>query len=105
MEDIWAELGLHATGGLEHVFASEKDQKTRAILEHNFQPVHVYKDVTKRALHQGASAGSEYPAASEFRGMLDLYVAGFPCQAWSRAGLGLGMADPAGSGLLWIIPC
>ena len=100
LEDIWAELSLD--GHLVHAFASDIDAKTRAIIDTNFSPDHIYRDVRKRALHSSSerSADEELPAASEYTGALDLYIAGFPCQAWSTAGLRRGMRDPRG--VIWV---
>ena len=44
-------------------------------------------------------SGQEVPAANGLP-QLDIYVAGFPCQPWSRCGLSAGLKDDRGS--VWI---
>lgn len=53
----------------EHVFSSELDSRARAVLAANHAPRIMYGDVTRRD-----------PCATP---PVDLYVAGFPCQAYS----------------------
>lgn len=67
-----------------HLFASEVDDKCAQVIRMNSRPKALHKDITKRD-------HSKLPA-------LDLYVAGFPCQAFS--GLrhdASGFQDPRGT--------
>ena len=82
---------------IHHVFSSECDPKTLTILLHNFTPDYHYTDVAHRALRQGQ--GSEHPAVDQLPS-LDIYVAGFPCQAFASCGLSAGIEDPRG--LVWL---
>jgi len=70
-----------------HVFSSESDQKTRQVLVRNHHPIHLYDDVTTRD-------NSTTPR-------VDLYIAGFPCQPFSRAGLQQGFHDTKGRGAIF----
>lgn len=66
-----------------HLFSSEIDEDCRQIIRLNFSPHHIYHDITKRD-------HSTLPA-------LDLYVAGFPCQAFSALRHDAhGFSDPRG---------
>jgi len=71
--------GLGVSDKFHHVFASEKDDKTRAVFEQNFEVDIMYGDITTRDQHTT-------PA-------VDIYTAGFPCQGISSAGCGGGLAD------------
>jgi DNA (cytosine-5)-methyltransferase 1 len=68
----------------KHVFSSDIDANCRETIRQNYHSHHIYDDITTR---DHSSLGS-----------LDLYVAGFPCQAFSglnnKAG---GFADPRGT--------
>ena len=72
-----AELGVDTT----HAFASDSCPVARAFLTANYPPVSLYMDITKRN-------HAQVP-------LVDLYVAGFPCQPFSAAGLRLADADPS----------
>lgn len=68
----------------DHRFSSEIDGACRRVIRDNFHPVRLYTDITERN-------HTQLPT-------LDLYVAGFPCQAFS--GLrndALGLDDPRGT--------
>ena len=65
------------------VFACEKDPFARTTFEANNKTEHFYKDITDRDQ-------AETPE-------VDLYVAGFPCQAFSLAGKQLGFEDVRGT--------
>ena len=65
-----------------HVFACEKDKFARKSIEANYKPEKMYEDITTRN-------HSELPD-------IDLYVCGFPCQSFSKAGKQQGMNDPRG---------
>ncbi len=65
-----------------HVFACEKDKFARKSIEANYKPEKMYEDITSRN-HK------ELPD-------IDLYVCGFPCQSFSKAGKQKGMDDPRG---------
>jgi len=73
-------LGL----SINHVFACDVNQHAKATILANFPPKIFYDDLTKR---NNASA----PKA-------DMYVAGFPCQPFSTAGLQQGFGDAKGRG-------
>ena len=71
-----------------HVAACEKDKKTRAVLELNFNPLHIFEDVcTLKA--------SDVPAH-------DMLWAGFPCQPFSTDGLRGGLDDSHGRGIIFL---
>ena len=86
---------------IHHVFSSESDAKTRDILLHNFSPDFHYSDLARRpaSLSASSSVASELPSSADLP-RLDVYVAGFPCQAFSSAGLSAGVRDERGT--LWV---
>lgn len=67
----------------EHVFSSEIDKHCIKTLEANYNIPLIFGDISKRDL-------KEVPE-------LDLYVAGFPCQSFSKAGLRKGLDDARGN--------
>ena len=72
---------------IRHVFASEVCPWARATMNANVPAEVVFADIHDRPL--------EAPVA------VDLYVAGFPCQAFSMAGLREGFRAPDGNGQLF----
>jgi len=67
----------------DHVFSSDIDANCRALLRANYgSQFKLYKDLTRRKTEKA-------PA-------VDLYVAGFPCQPFSLAGLNKGTKDVRG---------
>jgi DNA (cytosine-5)-methyltransferase 1 len=66
-----------------HEFACEKDKYAIESIKANYEPKIIYQDISTRN-------HSELPD-------IDLYVCGFPCQAFSQAGRKLGMKDPRGN--------
>jgi DNA-cytosine methyltransferase len=65
------------------VFACEKDSFARTTFEANNETEHFYRDITDRNQEETPE--------------VDLYVAGFPCQAFSLAGKQLGFEDVRGT--------
>lgn len=74
-------LGFESIGG-ECVFTSEWDKPAQQTYQANFEEL-PYGDITK----------IEPEEIPEF----DMVLAGFPCQPFSQAGLGLGLADTRGT--------
>ncbi len=75
-------FALKALGiNFEHSFACEIDPFARKSLLANNNPLILYEDVTKPR---------DLP-------LVDIYVAGFPCQSFSTAGKRLGSKDPRGT--------
>lgn len=70
-------------GGFHSVFACEKDRFARQTYEANFHTDIMYEDITERD-----HTSTPY---------VDLYMAGFPCQAFSISGLRLGFDDVRGT--------
>jgi DNA (cytosine-5)-methyltransferase 1 len=68
----------------EHCFSCDVNEHARATIEANFPHGLMYEDLTKRD-------NSKAPK-------VDLYVAGFPCQPFSSAGLQQGFKDRRGRG-------
>ena len=77
------EAALRVCPSANIVFASEKDDETRAHLLNNFYIGDQMSDVSSR------------PA--RFDQHVDLYICGFPCQPYSSAGLRLGLDDERSS--------
>ena len=68
--------------GFMHVFACEVSKPVQDFIKTYIKPGVLYGDIKKRRL-------------AETPGGLHLYTAGFPCQPFSKSGLGLGYADEA----------
>jgi len=71
-------LGLESTGFFETVAFCEKDDFCRQVLKKNWPNISIYNDV--RSLH-------------DTRIQADVVSGGFPCQAFSQAGLQKGRSD------------
>ena len=65
-----------------HVFSSDNNKACRKLIKHVFKPKRLYKDVVVRNVHTTPGC--------------DLYTSGFPCQAYSSLGKGLGVNDKRG---------
>jgi site-specific DNA-cytosine methylase len=70
-----------------HEFSSELCSTARRVLRANFRPRRLFRDLTSRSI-------SETPR-------VDLYVAGFPCQAFSTQGQQQGFCDERGRGVIY----
>ena len=70
----------------EHVFSSDINKNVRKMILANFSPQHLFSDITRR----------------EQAPPVDLYVAGWPCQANSSLGTRRGFAD-ARSQVFWSV--
>jgi len=68
----------------KHEFSCDINEHARATIQANFPHGTMYEDLTKRA-------NSKVPK-------VDLYIAGFPCQPFSSAGLQQGFKDEKGRG-------
>jgi len=71
----------------EHAFSCDICKFARATIEANFPAKRMYEDLTKRD-------NSTAPA-------VDVYIAGFPCQPFSSAGLRQGFEDLRGRGTIF----
>ena len=74
---MWALIALGVP--LQHCFAADISKAARQTLKANFTPKILRKDVLRYSV-------SDWPYA-------DLFHCGFPCQGFSSAGKGLGLAD------------
>merc|ERR1719331_2667666 len=68
----------------KHVFSCDINEHARATIRANFPHGTMYEDLTKRD-------NAQVPK-------VDLYIAGFPCQPFSSAGLQQGFKDTKGRG-------
>eukprot|EP00419_Tripos_fusus_P027165 CAMPEP_0172717574 /NCGR_PEP_ID=MMETSP1074-20121228/71810_1 /TAXON_ID=2916 /ORGANISM="Ceratium fusus, Strain PA161109" /LENGTH=318 /DNA_ID=CAMNT_0013542541 /DNA_START=88 /DNA_END=1041 /DNA_ORIENTATION=+ len=74
--------------GVDHVFSCDVNKYAKATIMANYPPKTFFDDLTKRD-------NTKAPKA-------DLYVAGFPCQPFSSAGLKQGFSDVRGRGeIFW----
>jgi DNA (cytosine-5)-methyltransferase 1 len=69
-----------------HCFSSDIDEKCRASITANYHPDILFTDISTRDIQHVPD--------------IDLYIAGFPCQAFSTAGKRRGVQDARGS-LFW----
>merc|ERR1711935_1258305 len=68
----------------QHKFSCDVNKDARATIEANFPHGIMYKDLTKRN--------------NKTAPYVDIYIAGFPCQPFSTAGLQQGFGDKRGRG-------
>ena len=71
----------------DHKFSCDIDAHARATIEANFHHSIMYKNITRRDNKQAPT--------------VDVYVAGFPCQPFSTAGLKQGFKDKKGRGVIF----
>lgn len=75
---------------VDHLFSCDVNKHVKATIMANYPPKQWYDDLTKRDNSKAARA--------------DLYVAGFPCQPFSTAGLQQGFNDVRGRGeIFWFV--
>lgn len=80
--ELWALAGMNIK--VEHIFTSEIEPAARRLMKKLWGVHTIFPDLTKRD-HTAIHA------------KIDLYVAGIPCQPFSRQGLHLGIQDNRGS--------
>ena len=86
--EIPAEALLNLRVNFEHTFASDNDKECQRTLDANWPDIkECYSDLTSRD-------NTRAPP-------VDLYMAGFPCQPFSRAGKQEGFADSKGRGTIF----
>jgi DNA (cytosine-5)-methyltransferase 1 len=73
----------------KHDFMCEKDPTVQFLLIHNYPKTRLFQDVCDEDHVKAPS--------------VDLYVAGFPCQPFSTAGLNKGLSDERGGALSGIL--
>ena len=86
VERVCPRIGAVLTLPFQHAFMCDRGRWVQQLLAQNFPRTKLYPDVTLK----------EHLLASP----VDLYVAGFPCQPFSSAGKGLGLADERGGPVL-----
>ena len=88
LESVMAALERLGLGGQTRLrFVCEKDAAARKLILAHQKPDLIYEDITQRPV-------ADMPTC-------DLYVAGFPCQPWSSAGLKEGEDDRHGRGRIF----
>ena len=74
---------------IEHVFASDTAKPVQKLVEKYFKPKHLFND-----------AADEKPVGLP---QVDVYVCGWPCQSFSKAGLKRGIEDTRGTVVLELL--
>lgn len=69
-----------------HSFSSDNNKWVQKFIKQNYSPENFYLDITSR----------DHSLLPD----IDLYIAGFPCQSFSKLGKRLGMADPRANVML-----
>lgn len=70
-----------------HIFCSDTDNYVIESIKANYTPKKIFGDITKRNIEDVPD--------------IDIYVCGFPCQAFSLAGNRKGFQDPEGRGIVF----
>ena len=78
---------LNFTIQFQHVFSSDNDPLVAKMIRENFKPDKLFRNISARDQRKTPSC--------------DLYIAGFPCQPFSIAGLKQGFADEKGRGTVF----
>jgi DNA (cytosine-5)-methyltransferase 1 len=78
---------------VRHVFSCDNDPNVKKVILANFKPEVFFDDISQRKFHTDKCLEQQ----------LDLYVAGFPCQPFSAAGVHGGTSDPRGLIIVHII--
>lgn len=89
-----ARIALERAGiKVDKYFASEIDRYAISVSQHNYPDIIQIGDITKVRYEDGMLYTEK---GNYFVGKIDLIIGGFPCQAFSKAGLSLNFDDPRG---------